>query len=135
MAKGYGPSFGLPPRHVQRKPGVYDDSAMPKVTQALFGGGKVATDYQALSDGGYAFPRWKPYGAAPGEDEDNRFPFDDQPLADGGEVDGDYECSPAEKVAAEGVMSALGMKGDATKVAKALKAFWMIADSSPHEEG
>lgn len=47
--------------------------------------------------------------------------------ADGGEVDGGYECSDEEKLAAHELMAAI-KSGDAEGVARSLKAFFMMTD-------
>jgi hypothetical protein len=47
---------------------------------------------------------------------------------------GDTDVSPEEKVAAYEVGEAV-KGGDPTTLAKALKAFFLIVDSQPHEEG
>jgi len=156
MPRSYPNGFGLSPRYVQKRPGLTDEGAKPTDAQPLFGGGKVASNYQALFRGGYAWPKWAPSPVGPGEDDTVGFPFDYQPLAqgghvpfplpkpskgpqamaEGGEAGEDYECSPQEKVAAQGVMEAMGMKGgNAEKVAQALKAFFMIADSGGEPDG
>ncbi len=100
----------------------------PLLMQALFGGGRVASVHQALSSGGtvggiYPRPHTGPQG-----------------LADGGEVEDGYQCTPEEKLAAYELMDALGVGigGDgerAEKVAHALRAFFLLVDAGPHSEG
>jgi hypothetical protein len=69
-----------------------------------------------------------------------------QNFAEGGEVGeaepetgGDTSVSPEEKLAAYDVLECIKGEGDsqgrAERLAKALKSFFLIVDSQPHEEG
>jgi hypothetical protein len=132
--------------------------------QMLFGGGASRPDGDddlRMSSRAIHKPLFRGGAVRPDGDDDLRYKRTDaQPLADGGEVDGpDLDVSDELVVAAEDVMDCLSggafygdkprdedskmeraskeasRRAKAKVLAQALKSFFLICESEPHDEG